>query len=78
MSMYYDNQCTIYIAHNPMFHDCIKHIVVDCHFARDYFVKGVICTVLTLSSEQLDDILIKATLPNVFSIFCDKLLIIDI
>jgi len=29
MPMHYDNQSTIYIAQNPVFHDKTKHIEVD-------------------------------------------------
>lgn len=35
MHMCCDNQTAIFIANNPMFHEHMKYIEVDCHFIRD-------------------------------------------
>jgi hypothetical protein len=32
--MYCDNQSSIQIAHNSIFHDRAKHIEIDCHLTR--------------------------------------------
>ena len=44
MSMYCNNQTTIYIANNPIFHERTNHIEVDCHYVRDLVMQRIITT----------------------------------
>ena len=37
-----DNQSTIYIAKNPVCHDRIKHIEINCHFTREKVLQGLV------------------------------------
>jgi len=76
--MYFDNQSAIYIAQNPVFHEKIKHIEIECYFVKDAWTKKVVTFQFTLSSKQLVDLLTKAASPQVFSNLCNKLGMLDL
>ncbi|GJX40041.1 ribonuclease H-like domain-containing protein [Tanacetum coccineum] len=47
------------IAANPVFHERTKHLEIDIHFVREFFLKGVVITVKVESANQIADILTK-------------------
>ena len=55
-----DNQDSLNLAHNPIFHGRTKHIEIKHHFIREKIQTGEIDLKFTPTSEQLADILTKA------------------
>lgn len=53
--MYCDNKSVIQIAHNLIFHECIKHIEIDCHFTRHHVQHRTITLSFFPSPLQISD-----------------------
>jgi hypothetical protein len=55
-----DNQSTITLCRNPVFHDKSKHIDVHYHYIHECIEEEQIIVTYTSTTEQLTDILTKA------------------
>lgn len=56
MTLHCDNQVVIYIAANPLFHEKIKHIEIDCRFFCEKLQYELIQTTCVPSAMQLADV----------------------
>ena len=76
--LYCDNKAACDIAHDPVQHDCTKHVEVDRFFINKKLDEKIVELPKIRSEDQLADILTKTVSSRVFSKFLGKLGMCDI
>ena len=72
MELICDDQATLHIASNLVFHERAKHIEVDCHFIREKITSGCVATSFINSNDQLADIFTMSLRCPRIKYICDK------
>lgn len=76
--LYRDNEATLHVAANSIYHKCTKHTELDCHFVHEKVQGGTIKTFHASTQHQIAYWLTKPLHPRQLKCLLDKMGVLNL